>query len=75
MENQTMIERLDVRIDQILEKCKNLKNENEVLRNEIVTLRAEKEIKDAEVEKLIEDNSMKDLEIEDIVNKIESMLG
>jgi len=75
MENQTTLERLDERINQILQKCENLKDENELLRNELVTVKAEREIKDAEVEKLMEENSKKDLEIDEIVNKIESILG
>jgi len=75
MENQTTLERLDERITQILQKCEDLKYENETLRNELVTVKAEREIKDAEIEKLLEENSKKDLEIEEIVNKIESILG
>jgi chromosome segregation ATPase len=75
MENQTALERLDERITQILQKCEDLKHENETLRNELVTAKAEGEIKDAEIEKLLEENSKKDLEIEEIVNKIESILG
>ena len=75
MENQTIVEKLDQKIDQILQKCENLGNENEVLRNEVVRLKAEKELKDAEIEKLMDENSMKDLEIEEIVNKLESVLG
>ncbi|WP_456390853.1 hypothetical protein [Hydrogenimonas sp.] len=75
MENQTVLEKLDQKIDQVLQKCQELKNENEVLRNDVVRLKAEKELKDTEIEKLMDENSMKDLEIEEIVNKIESILG
>ena len=75
MENQTVLEKLDQKIDQVLQKCQELKNENEVLRNDVVRLKAEKELKDSEIEKLMDENSMKDLEIEEIVNKIESILG
>jgi len=75
MENQTVIEKLDQKIDQVLQKCQNLSNENEVLRNEVVRLKAEKELKDAEIEKLMDENSMKELEIEEIVSKVESILG
>jgi len=75
MENETVLERLDAKISQIIQKCEDLKNENEIMRSELMTLKAEREIKDAEIEKLIEENSMKDLEIEEIVNKIESILG
>ncbi|MEN4054231.1 MULTISPECIES: hypothetical protein [Sulfurimonas] len=75
MQNQSVIERLDEKINQILQKCENLKNENEIMRSELITLKAEREIKDAEIEKLIQTNNEKDQEIEEIVNKIESVLG
>jgi len=48
---------------------------NEMMRNELVTLKAESAMKDQEIEKLSDANAMKDLEIEEIVNKIESILG
>jgi len=75
MENQTVLEKLDAKISQMIQKCEDLKNENEIIRSELVTLKAQQEIKDAEIEKLMEENTMKDLEIEEIVNKIESILG
>jgi chromosome segregation ATPase len=75
MENQTALEKLDDKVIQILQKCENLKNENELMRNEIIALKAEQEIKNTEIEKLIDENTMKDLEIEEIVTKIESILG
>ncbi len=75
MQNQSVIERLDEKINQILQRCESLKNENEMMRNDLVTLKAEYEIKDAEIEKLIRANNEKDQEIEEIVNKIESILG
>jgi chromosome segregation ATPase len=75
MENMSALERLDSKVSQLLQKCDALKEENEVMRSELVTLRAEKELKEAEIERLTEENSMKDLEIEEIVAKIESILG
>ena len=75
MENQTALEKLNEKITQILQKCESLRNENEIMRSELVTLKAEREIKDAEIEKLQQQNSEKDQEIEEIVNKIESILG
>jgi len=75
MQNKTLLERLDERIDQILKRCEDLKTENENMQNEIVSLKAQQEIKDTEIEKLMEENSLKDLEIEEIVNKIENILG
>ena len=75
MENQNILETLNEKVSQILQKYHSLKGENEVMRSELTTLKAEKEIKDQEIEKLSEANAMKVLEIEEIVNKIESILG
>jgi len=75
MENQNILEILNEKVSQILQKYHTLKGENEVMRSELITLKAEKEIKNQEIEKLSEENAMKDLEIEEIVNKIESILG
>ena len=75
MENQTTLEKLGDRVSQILQQYHTMKDENEILRNELVQEKAQKELKDQEIEKLIEENAMKDLEIEEIVNKIESILG
>jgi len=75
MENQTTIEILSDKVSQILQKHNAMQNENEMLRNELVTLKAQSEAKGQEIEKLTEQNVMKDLEIEEIVNKIESILG
>ena len=75
MENKTALETLNDRVSDILQKYHSLKDENEMMRNELLTLKAEKELKDQEIEKLNEDNAMKDLEIEEIVSKIENILG
>ena len=75
MENQTTIEILSDKVSQILQKHNDMQGENEMLRNELVTLKAQSEAKSLEIEKLTEQNVMKDLEIEEIVNKIESILG
>ncbi len=75
MENQTTIEVLSDKVSQILQKYHTMQGDNEMLRNELVTLKAQSEAKSLEIEKLTEQNVMKDLEIEEIVNKIESILG
>ncbi len=75
MDTQNTMEKLDEKVSEILEKFHELKSENEMVRNELITLKAEKEIKDQEIERLSEENTMKDLEIEEIVSKIESILG
>ncbi|PHQ55217.1 MAG: hypothetical protein COA30_07270 [Sulfurimonas sp.] len=75
MQNQTTLEKLDEKVSYILSKYHELKNENETIRNELITLKGQREIQDQEIDKLTEQNIMKDLEIEEIVNKIESILG
>jgi len=75
MNNQTNLEKLSEKVSEILQRNETLKNENQLMRNELMALKAEKEIKDQEIERLTEENSMKDLEIEEIVSKIESILG
>lgn len=75
MENQSRLERLSEKVSHIVQQYHSTKAENEMIRNELVALKAEKEIKDQEIEKLTQLNAQKDLEIEEIVNKIESILG
>ncbi len=75
MDNQTNLEKLDDKVSQVLNQYNELKSQNEIMRNELITLKAQREIQDQELEKLSEENTMKDLEIEEIVNKIESILG
>ncbi|MBT5934994.1 hypothetical protein [Sulfurimonas sp.] len=75
MENQTILEALNEKVLQMLQQFNHMKAENEVMRNELITLKGESEIKNQELEKLTEMNILKDIEIEDIVSKIESILG
>jgi len=75
MENQTTLEKLDSKVSQVLSKYSDLKNANEALRTEIVTLKSQTELKDTEIARLTDDNAMKELEIEDIMSKIENILG
>ena len=66
---------LYARVAEMIRQYRNLKGENTVLRNELITLKAEREMKDKEIERLSHENSQKDMEIEEIVNKIESILS
>ena len=75
MEELTTVERLSEKVSEIIHQYHNLKGENEMLRNELMTLKAEREIKDQEIERLSQENAQKDMEIEEIVNKIESILS
>lgn len=75
MDNQTSLEKLNEKVSQILQHYHTLKGENELLRTELVSIKAEKELQSEEIERLTQENAQKDLEIEEIVNKIENILG
>jgi chromosome segregation ATPase len=75
MQNETALERLNTKISQLLQKCEDLQETNEVLRGELVALKAQKELKDREIERLVEENNKKEREIEEVVARIESILG
>jgi len=75
MQEQTSLETLSIKVSEMINQYNSLKDENEMLRNEMVALRSAKELKEQEIENLTEQNLMKDLEIEEIVNKIESIVG
>ena len=75
MNTQSNLEKLDEKVSQVLEEYRTTKDENDMMRNEIITLKANCELKNQEIEKLTEDNTMKDLEIEEIMIKIENILG
>ena len=71
----SVFEKLDRKIDELLQKITALKGENETLRQELVNIKAQCEIKTTEIERLQELNAKKEREIEEIVAKIESMIG
>jgi len=75
MNNQTNLEKLSQKVSDILQNYNSIKEENQLMRTQLVTLKAESEVKDTEIQKLRDETVMKDLEIEEIVEKIESMLG
>lgn len=74
MQNQTTLSKLNDKISAIVEQYNSLKEENRMLRLDVVQLKAESEAKNHEIEKLSEQNALKDSEIEAIVEKLESIL-
>lgn len=75
MEEETTLQRLSEKVSQILQRYDTLRSENEMLRNEVVTLRAESEAKSSQISRMEEELVQKELETEEIVKKIESILG
>lgn len=70
-----IIEQLNSKIDAMVTRYESMKEENESLRNEIVSAKAQSEAKDSAITRLEEENALKDIEIEEIVKKIELALG
>jgi len=71
----SVVELLSKKIDEVLARIKTLEEENNNLRNELVSVKAQNEAKDAQIAKLDEELMMKDLEIEEVIGKIETMLS
>lgn len=66
---------LSQKIDELLRNYKELKDENERLKNEVATLKASNEAKDIHIKRLEERVSVSDVESEDILSKIEEVLS
>ena len=75
MEQVDLLEKLDKKIDEILQRYNRLKEENETLRRELVTCKAASEEKEKEIERLRDEIAMKNLEIDEIIKKIEQFVG
>ncbi len=75
MEELTLLEKLDQKVMSMITTYSYQKDEIQMLRQELVALKAQSAIKDQEIQKLSDENNKKDIEIENIVNKIESLLG
>jgi len=72
----SIFEKLDRKIDELLDMIEKQKEDNQMLRGEIVALKAECEIKNTEISRLEKLNAEKQQEIEGvekILNKLESM--
>ena len=75
MEHGDIIVRINDRIDSMHGRLESMREENERLQREIVTLRAASEAKDNEIRRLQEENGRKEHELEEIVRKIDQLLG
>ena len=71
----SVIEQLNEKIEAMVTRYDTMKQENETLRTELVSVKGQSEAKDTAITKLEEENAMKDIEIEEIVKKIELALG
>ncbi|MEJ2469251.1 MAG: hypothetical protein P8Y51_09400 [Campylobacterales bacterium] len=72
---QSVLDKLGGKVSQIMQQLQSLKEENEVLKNDLMNQQAQNEAYRNQIEQLESDNAAKEREIEEIVNKIESILG
>lgn len=69
------IETLSDKINELLEKYKDLQTQNESLRQEVVRAKALGEAKDVQIAKLEQSLIGKDINADDLMSKIEAVLG
>jgi len=74
LKEEVTISKLSVKVSDLLSRFEELKTQNDVLRQDVVTLKAQNQAKDAQIEKLEEDLMNKDIESDDIFSKIEEVL-
>lgn len=70
-----VLDKLGGKVTQVVAELRSLREENETLKNDLMSSRAQNEASKAHIDRLEADNAAKEREIEEIVNKIESILG
>ncbi|BCX79516.1 hypothetical protein [Campylobacter sp. 19-13652] len=74
-ENNQTINTITGMVSDLIQKYEELKYENELLHNEIVTLKAQDEAKTNQIFRLEDELSRKNIESEDVMEKIKAVLG
>lgn len=75
MYDDKIIHTLTDKINELLERYNELKEANETLRNELVSVKAQNEAQKNEITRLEDELKSKNVESEDIAKKIEAVLG
>ena len=75
MYDDKIIHTLTDKINELLERYNELKETNESLRNELVSVKAQNEAQKNELARLEDELKTKNVESEDIAKKIEAVLG
>lgn len=75
MYDDKIIHTLTDKINELLERYNELKETNESLRNELVSVKAQNEAQENEIARLEDELKTKNVESEDIAKKIEAVLG
>lgn len=74
-ENNQTINTITDMVSDLIQKYEELKYENELLHNEVVTLKAQDEAKTNQIFRLEDELSRKNIESEDVMEKIKAVLG
>lgn len=74
-EESQSVNSLVSKVEDLLAKYEELRDQNEVLRQELVSVKAQNEAKDTQISKLQEELRSREMESEDIFGKIEAVLG
>lgn len=75
MYDDKIIHTLTDKINELLERYNELKETNESLRNELVSVKAQNEAQKNEIARLEDELKTKNVESENIAKKIEAVLG
>ncbi len=68
------VSRLVEKVNDLLKRYEDLKAQNDVLRQEVMTQKAQNEAKDSQIFKLQEELTNKNIESDDILGRIEEVL-
>lgn len=74
LNEEITVNNLSEKVNDLLVRFTDIQQQNQILRQEVVTLRAQNEMKDTQIAKLEEDMINKDIESDDIFAKIEEVL-
>lgn len=74
-ENDKVLNTLTDKVNNLLARYNEVCEENEQLRNELISLKAQNEAKSNQILRLEEEVKSKNIESDDIVRKIEAVLG
>ncbi|MCV3450544.1 hypothetical protein L8W58_02905 [Campylobacter lari] len=75
MYDERIINTMTDKVNELLAKYNEVREINENLRNELVSVKAQNEAKNNQIARLEEELKNKNIESEDVIKKIEAVLG
>jgi hypothetical protein len=74
-ENDKVLNTLTTKVNDLLAKYNEVVEENENLRNQLISAKAQNEAKSNQISRLEEELKDKNIESDDVIRKIEAVLG